>query len=296
MVVEVEHMRIGLGLVAFVCVCLLISSVTAVPAVAWGTGVGVEGYPDTFTAGLAGRTIGLESFSNSTEFRAGDVRGIDIQIGDVGRGQRGDGSTVEMRRDGIFTITHGQRGSRVSRSGLDEQGIVLVEGLQAAGFEFDGAVTDPYETTISCGAVSDVDPKVLSASGLRRSTDTTSALVGSGRVTTYRFTNTSTGRPFELTVTQPTDEHGNAVGNAMVSTPTTSGGRAGRSVRNGPSDTEIAVIVGGGTGAVAGVGVSLGLLGGAATVTEATALLGTMSMPLDRYRVCPVSDQMMLNG
>jgi hypothetical protein len=126
-------MRIGLGLVAVVCVCLLISSVTAVPAVAGGSGVGVEGYTDTFTAGLVGRTIGLESFSNSTVFRAGDVRGIDIQIGDAGRGQRGDGSAVETIRDGIFTITHGERGSRVSRSGLDEQGIVLVEGLQQRG-------------------------------------------------------------------------------------------------------------------------------------------------------------------
>jgi hypothetical protein len=38
-----------LAVVALVCVGLLISSVTAFPAVVGGSGDGVEGYTDTFT-------------------------------------------------------------------------------------------------------------------------------------------------------------------------------------------------------------------------------------------------------
>jgi hypothetical protein len=278
-------MRIGLGLVACVCVVLLISSVTAVPVVTQ-SGVGATSSDNghraaVIAAGLRavdGQPVDFTNLSTRSVFVDAGVRGFDISLGTTERARR---EGITTTREGLFTVSTSER-ARVGRSDdpLDATGRELADNMTAHGYTLASHTMTPYESTVTFA-----DGSILSEShgatlGMSQSADERAAGVVRGRVSQYLFTNTTTGAVIEVIVATPTDAMGEPVGYQTISLARvdTGGNRGSRStpVSADPTRTIIVASTGAGAGAgvVAGLGTAYALGGTAAVLTELTPLLG----------------------
>jgi hypothetical protein len=255
-----------------VCAVLMVMSISVCPVVAQGSAgeqidaVG-QRYMEGFEGLLTSGTVNLTTISALSVFKDAGVRGIDIRVGAVRSRRSGAVDSYENEtvvRDGLFTITtRGGGDDRPARGGPDTVGDGLVKNMSTLGYALTGTTTDPYETSISFSHVPAIPNARLNATGFSRSAEIPNTLTARGCVSTYTFTNTTTGDTVDVTVTQPTDARGEAVGGLTTSVSPL-----------GLVETGVIVVTeAGGAGLVSGVATAY-LLGGAAAVTEATPLLG----------------------
>jgi hypothetical protein len=255
-----------------VCAVLVAMSVSVCPVVAQrpaGEQIDAAGqrYMEGFEGLLTSGTVNLTTISALSVFKDAGIRGIDIQVGAVRSRRSGAVDSYENEtvvRDGLFTITtRGGGDDRPARGGPDTVSDGLVKNMSALGYALTGTTTDPYETSISFAHVPGIPNARLDATGFSRSAENPNTLTARGRISTYTFTNMTTGDTVDVTVTHPTDATGEAVGGLTMSVS-----------RLGSVEKGVIVVTGsGGVGLVSGLATAY-LLGGAAAVTEATPLLG----------------------
>jgi hypothetical protein len=204
-----------LGTVAFFCVVLLVSSVTAVPAVAAVHGeTQVKIAQDTYAAEMEamiadGTPLDLARLSNMSVFKDAHIAGIDVTVS----------SSEAVPHDdsvGLFTLHTAPHLPGVLHDTpvvSDDPAVqYFVANVTKVGYRYTGASTSIVVSKIKVADKTAMTPLQIAKAGLRWSGDEPNTLIGQSRLTNYTYTYPATGSQVNVQVLQPTAADGTPTG------------------------------------------------------------------------------------